>query len=97
MDIVVCLVLFILAYWLAPTIGAALSTLQITYPGSLLLAIAFIFMIVMFFLCSKEIQSERNKGADGSQAGIKILYLCEFGSVGLFLIYTIRALWLNYP
>jgi len=97
MDIVVYLILFILAYWLAPTIGAALSTLQITYPGSLLLAIAFIFMIVMFFLCSKEIQSERNKGADGSQAGIKILYLCEYGSIGLSLICAIRALWLNYP
>lgn len=97
MDIVVYLILFFLAYWFAPTIGAALSRLQITYPGSLLLAIAFIFMIVMFFLCSKEIRNERNKGADGSQAGIKILYLCEFGSVGLFLIYTIRALWLNYP
>lgn len=97
MDIIVYLILFILAYWFAPTIGAALSRLQIAYPGSLLMAIAFIFMIVMFVVCSKEIQSERNKGADGSQAGIKILYLCEFGSVGLFLIYTIRVLWLNYP
>ncbi len=96
MDIVVCLVLFILAYWFAPTIGAALSRLQITYPGSLLLAIAFIFMIVMFFLCSKEIRNERNKGTDGSQAGIKILYLCEYGSIGVFLICAIRALWLNY-
>ena len=96
MDIVVCLVLFILAYWFAPTIGAALSRLQIAYPGLLLMAIAFILMIVMFIVCSKEIQSERNKGDNGSQAGIKILYLCEYGSVGLFLIYAIRALWLNY-
>ena len=97
MDIVVCLILFILAYWFAPTIGAALSRLQITYPGSLLMAITFIFMIVMFVVCSKEIRNERNKGDNGSQAGIKILYLCEYGSVGLFLIYAIRALWLNYP
>ena len=96
MDIVVCLVLFILAYWFAPTIGAALSRLQIAYPGLLLMAIAFILMIVMFIVCSKEIQSERNKGDNGSQAGIKILYLCEYGSVGLFLTYAIRALWLNY-
>ena len=97
MDIIVCLVLFILTYWFAPTIGAALSTLQIAYPGSLLMAIAFIFMIVMFIVCSKEIRNERNKGDNGSQAGIKILYLCEYGSVGLFLIYAIRILWLNYP
>ena len=97
MDIVVYLILFFLAYWFAPTIGAALSRLQIAYPGSLLMAIAFIFMIVMFVVCSKEIRNERSKGDNGSQAGIKILYLCEYGSVGLFLIYTIRALWLNYP
>lgn len=96
MDIIVCLILFILAYWFAPTIGAALSTLQIAYPGLLLMAIAFIFTIVMFIICSKEIRNERNKGDNGSQAGIKILYLCEYGSVGLFLISAIRALWLNY-
>ena len=29
-------------------------------------------------------------------AGIKILYLCEYGSIGVFLICAIRALWLNY-
>ena len=97
MDIIVCLILFILAYWFAPTIGAALSRLQIAYPGLLLMAIAFIFMIAMFIVCSKEIRNERNKGDNGSQAGIKILYLCEYDSVGLFLIYAIRVLWLNYP
>lgn len=97
MDIIVCLILFILAYWFAPTIGAALSKLQIAYPGLLLMTIAFIFMIVMFIVCSKEIRNEINKGDNGSQAGIKILYLCEYGSVGLFLTYAIRVLWINYP